>query len=108
MDWWWCASCALYVPGTIRFPVNIDIQEEDVAFQLSINGELNVMDTVEMTVEVACHVLWGQITKVSSTHLKQQSGLWLALFSDSSSKSMKKLSVTGDRVDHMGTLSVCS
>jgi hypothetical protein len=79
-----------------------------VAIHLSIHGELNVVDAVEMTVEIACHVLWGQITKVSSTHLKQQSGLWVALFSDSSSKSMKKLSVTGDRGDHMATLSVCS
>jgi hypothetical protein len=38
---------------TVRLPVNVDIQEGDVAIHLSLHGEMNVVvDAVEVMVEV--------------------------------------------------------
>ena len=51
----------------------------------------------------------GQMTKVSSTYLYRHAGLRLACFSAFSSKSsMKKLAMTGESGEPIGTPSVCS
>jgi hypothetical protein len=61
--WWWvvpfryrwvcmCFTYTLISQGIVRFSVNINIQEGDVAICFGLHAELNVIvDAVEVTVE---------------------------------------------------------